>query len=343
MNRMLTTLAATATLAAGVGATTAAAGAANAAPPTYGTGWTAVIHHAHAWNDNQGTLRMVSATGSSVTIGAVSDDASLQDVSGDGKQITTVRWVGGSDNQSTHFAFWDTATSTARFLHLPGLWHSNYTSGGNMLTWRDSDGLAYLRNSSGTATRVLHVGKDAALSVSSDGSKFVERQGKGMVVRATADGRLLRTVPSITGFNCSPGVQWDASSFTASCETAAQLETVRVYRVGYTSSVPTSALSDDGINGVLATNPRVGRLAAGAGPSALFSVTPTSHKPLAGAPLGELSGGYANWAFLAIPVGDLTTGQSRLIKYNTVTGNYSTLAGGFRGGVITQTQTIDGH
>ncbi len=342
MNRMLNTVAATAALAAGIGGAAATAGAASAAPPTYGVGWSAVIHHTSTTSTDHATLQMVGPTGTTVTLGEVSQNAGLDDVSPDGRHVITARSVGSGDNETTHFAFWDTATRRGSFLHLPGQWNAQYAAGGNILTWRTSDGLAYLRTPTGKAIRSLRVGADPWLAFSANGSTFVQANGTTMTVRSTADGHTLRTVKSPTGFTCLPGAQWDSSSFTAACETAEELGAVRTYRFGYTSAVPATALSGDGIDTVLATSPRVGRLGSGAGYSSLYQLSGSTSKPLAGLNTGEPTGGYGSSAFVLAPISGPSS-RARLVKYDTRTHAITTLSGGSRGGFVSDAQTIDGH
>ncbi|MBD2760573.1 hypothetical protein IEE94_13775 [Yimella sp. cx-573] len=316
------------------------AGEAQAVPVVRGLGWSAIIQHETGPLDNKGTLRMVWPHGGTITIGRVSTGAVIGDVSLDGQHVITARY----DGTQTIFALWTTGTKSLKTLKLPGDWEAAYTADGGLITWNNYRGLMYKRNASGVAqARYAFPSGYAAIAwVNPEGTKYVVQTASGLTVHSTATGAALNRIPQ-AGANCRPESQLNASTLILSCyENGAS----RAYSVPYAGGV-VKPLSPKNFFNYVPTTPAIASLPAGAGDGALNKVTATGstlfrEKPSGKVVEGMTAGGYDRYLW----VNAKTNSDGRpvtLRKYDTMTGSYWTLAGAWRGGIVTDARTIDTH
>lgn len=321
------------------GASLAATGTADAAGPAVAYGWSAVIHHPTSATDNKATLRMISPDGNKVTVvGQVSDGARIQDVSSDGTHVIT-SFVTATG--ATRFAFWDTRTHTASYLQLGGrFWQAAYVPGG-ILTWVGADDnvpttpMVYKRTMSGVATARFSASKDSGFSVFGDGSKFIETTSGKITVRSSATGTVLSTQSSA----CKPMQEWSTTSFAVTCwETG--IGEGRSYSLPYNGVGGKSQIAPGGSN-VMATSPTLG-----VDTQNQLRVTRNGTTWSSLADGRKITNAYpiAGWGRTAVlAAGQTANGTFTLLKYDIPTAGFTTLAGSWRGGVITDAQTIDGH
>ncbi|MDF8265202.1 hypothetical protein [Luteipulveratus flavus] len=257
-----TTALVTVGLAAGVTGTVALARPAEAgqrtavtagALPTAGSkawGWTAAIQHSTSSRDDQGRLVLISPAGASNPVGEVSDDAMLDDVSYDGRRIITSRWIGTSvEKPLRRVAIWDAATRKATFVTLAIENTDRISIVSNGFLVRDkATQRVQLRSFTGAllTTYAAVSGTHDGPIATPGGGHFMESRGEGVVIRDSATGAVTRTVSAPTGWKgCAPLGGWDASSFVMTCFKPVDDNRAddRPFRVGFTSSVPTTPVT----------------------------------------------------------------------------------------------------
>lgn len=308
-------------------------------------GWTAVAYHPHSPTDNRGTLRLISPTGAVRTVGELSDDAAVLDVSRDGRHVVTVRIVNGT----SHFALWDTTTKKAAFLHLPGIWGAAYTKTG-LLTWTyDNEQvqvrhLLYHRTFAGVATARYAVGDYTNISVPGDGSKFIETDrsasgGGSAVVRSTATGRTLSRT-ALPNYDCWGAQEWSPTTYQIGCQGEVDLGVSQPFELAYDGSMQPKALAPDGVTYMLRTSPRTALVNQTNGYRRLMKATPNGFSPLPGVTPDVYAAGAFGTTVFTFKQG--RPGSFRLTRHDLTTGTTRTLAGGSRGGCVTSGVTIDG-
>lgn len=207
-------------------ATASATRALGAASATNGTGWIAAIRHAKSADDNTGTLVMISPAGTRSTIGKVSDNARIDDVSADGRYVITSLSTAQGQVRAT---VWDTTTRKASYFRPAG--GATNTQGGRIaftttgvIAQTEFDGKAsqvetFNRSGvrlsswpSAAATGRIAVSPDGGRVAQVVGSKALHRNPSGTLVHTS------QLPAAVAKQNCAAANSYTATSFLVSCE-----------------------------------------------------------------------------------------------------------------------------
>ncbi|KNX36153.1 hypothetical protein [Luteipulveratus halotolerans] len=360
----LTALALAGTALAGSGAALAAQSASattattvttvTAGVPTAGTtalGWSAAIRHQSNFGDGKGTLVLVPPTGGIMTMGAVSDDASVSDVSQDARKVLTARFQTGEGLRVT---VWDTATRTPTYFRVAG---PNSVievrfGGDGILVKRD--GKIESRTLSGTLVRSYTAPSSlGSLEVSPNGATTYWSIGDSIQQRDAKTGALQKTYAVPTAYrgaagDCWTSGTWDSTSLRLAC-TGDGVGTEQTFRL-VRSTGQSTAIGPANSAIAFPTSPKWMAKQNRGNDSAIGFMYGSGFVELTGYfGLGSpsITGAYSNLAY----VNNFQSGAAStpaylwLGKYDISTNTMTRLAGAgsSSGGVITQAQTVDGH
>lgn len=337
MNRKTRTTVRSAVLATGVATVVAGVGmgfenGAHAANETSAHGWSAVI----ADQDGVHSLRMVSPQGRAVTIGDVSDDAPVADVSNDGSKVLTTRQDAATGQ--TRLTLWNTHAKSASHLRLSGSWQAAYTADG-VLTWSSGKGELVKRDFTGTVVASLPMEKSSRIYVPGDGSKFVESSTDYLTVRKSSDGATLNELRVPDG-ECAVDGEWSDSTFASTCAVGDGIGATRSFEMPYTGGHEGRPLTSHGSGRVLGTTPVTAAHASGTDQSDITAASSTSWAPLDPKLTGEPTGAWGTQIYLLTGDADGRT----LSKRDLSTGRTSVVHGGLPQGIeVVDAQTIDGR
>ncbi|MDF8264725.1 hypothetical protein [Luteipulveratus flavus] len=353
--RRLTALALAGVTLAGAGAALTAGSASAVTLPAPGStalGWSAAIRHASGLHDGRGTLVLVPPSGGIVTIGSVSDDAWLADVSPDGRKVITARIQAGEGLRAT---VWDTATKKATYFRVAGQTPGNVdlAFGGDGILLHPRGYNVQSRRIDGSFVRSwASYGEDTtpspngALVYQANDTRIYERNAKtGVVSRSWAVPAAYRGAERF----CKVGQQWDAASVSVDCN-GGGLGMDQTFRL-VTATGAMTAMSPQNSAHASPTSPK--RVAeVGSNCNAVGYVDQTGYHSLPGMQSEDadsstsLSGAFSSSAYFASSSCFTDTANRWWLgKYDLTTNRVTRLAGSgtTSGGMIAQAQTIDGH
>lgn len=319
--------------------------------PTSGNaiGWTAAEQHQTGRNDNHGRLVMVSPTGGIVQVGAISDDANVQDVTLGGSYVITARHVFGSTSQGdqTRVTVWNTHTKKPTYFRLSGLDYTlSFVSTGILVAPLSGKGITVRTYSGAVRTRYADVptvaNNPGGVAASPDGRTLLQ-SGKQLYLRDAATGKVTKTVnppsPAVNG-PCSVMRSWTPGSFVVQCE-GSGLGEDRTYRVGSDGATTSLAGLGQAGDGVYPTSAGVVTATGGNGPETYTLHTAKGNRTL---PLGSYSEPTGSRGTTMTAVSNIANGGT-VFTYDVNTGARKTLAGtaATGGGRYTYGLTIDGN
>ncbi len=304
-------------------------------------GWTAAIQHQSGPQDNRGQLVMVAPTGGIVKVGAVSDDAAIQDVTLGGHYVITAR----TQDEQTRVTVWDTHTKKPTYFRVPGEQNTIAFGSSGIIVAPNSGKAVTVRTYAGVIrTRFADVPVNSAdyvnVAVSPDGRNALEA-GTKLNVRDGATGRVTKTVNLPAGYRsgqCNADRSWTAGGFLVTCNPGS-LGDDRSYVL--TSSGALSAVLAESSNEVVwPTSAGVVSRASSETTEPYVLHGKTGNKALPLPPYADVVG--SRGAILTV----LTSSYpgSTLFTYDVTTGARKTLAGtaATGGGRLTDGQAIDG-
>ncbi|AKU17014.1 hypothetical protein [Luteipulveratus mongoliensis] len=312
------------------------------APTAYG--YTALVRHATGPTDNKGALVLLAPNGQHTTIGAVSNDAFVLDISSNARTIVTGFFVGtGSELRLT---IWDAETKKPTYLRVPNGSTATLVKDGLVVSRYDKP--AQLFSRAGKLLKTYSGGASGELAATADGTRVLQSDTAGRVfVRDVAGGTIIKTVPIPKGERwCTPDYQYGATEFTMSCSKDAGFS--QVYRFGLaTSTAAILTVSHD-------NQAQSGRkVSAGV----LFDASTESPAPtpmlakgntftslkVGGVPNYSVAGAYGDAAYLWGDGQDWTPWNG-IYRYTISTGKTTKVAGTNTplGGFVTSAVTVDG-
>lgn len=226
------------TAAAG-GPSSAVAGIVPAAGSGTAWGYTAAIRHVKSDWDGQGKLVLVAPDGRFKTIGAVSDYASVFDVSSNARTIVTGFYA--NTGRELRLTIWDSASGKPTYLRVKNGNGTALTAAGIVVA---RDGLAaQLYSRSGQLQRTFTGASGRDVVASPNGTKVLLATTAGRVqVRDARTGKVTATIPlPRSQSSCLPGFARD-TEITLTC-TGSSSDASTVYRAGYSAATPTKVAS----------------------------------------------------------------------------------------------------
>lgn len=329
--------------------TTPAPRAAAVASATNGTGWVAAIRHAKSADDDTGALLMISPAGKRTTLGKVSDNAWINDVSADGRYVITSFTTEQGQVRAT---LWDTTTRKASYFRPAG--GATNTQGARIAF--TTTGVIAQTEFAGNAWRVETFNRSGVrlsswpsasaagrIAVSPDGGRVVQVVGSKVLHRTTA-GSLVRTsrLPAaVAGERCEAEDSYTPTSFRVTCDGS-----------GLGEDRSFEARADGSVSGQLAPTGEgevwkssLGAVTQGFSGGSAAPIELHQGKQTRTLPLGEGAEvvGVRGSVVYTTDYGGGTSG--RLRTYDIRTGATTTLAGtgSTGGGVIVDAYPVDGN
>lgn len=248
-----------AVVAAAAIALTATGSAAHAAGPVIppagsGTayGYTAMITHRTSATDGKGTLVVRAADGRTSSIGSVSDDAVVYDVSNNARTVLTGFTAPGTNE--LRLTVWDTATRVPTYVRVAGGGSAALAENGIVVT-RASGNAQYL-NRTGGLIRTYATGLGGPATVSADGRTVYDTSGGAIRPRSVSTGAVLRTLALPSGTkSCEANRQLSSSEIGVSCtaDPASAPSRMKAFRLNTTTGSATAPITGTGASGDLRT------------------------------------------------------------------------------------------
>ncbi|TWP37655.1 hypothetical protein [Leekyejoonella antrihumi] len=314
-----------------------------------GTGYGAAIRHVVSDHDDQGTLVLVKPQGGITTLGQVSDDADIEDVSNDAREVVTAR----SQTGQTRVTVWDTKTHTPHYFRIKGEYTALKFAGHRLIA--SSTTATTLRTTTGSVVRSYRAvtGDDGWWSpvISPTGAYFALSTSGGIDVVRVSDGSLVRKVAVPKGYaTCDPMHGWDSSSFVMTCTAnTGYAGDNQPFRAGYTSTAKSAALAPSSAGDVRNTSPvRVNQSFSGGcvAPAGYYTGSTWHQLPLSktdGTGPSVVGGVGSSLYLLQSSCSSAKPGFVQ--RYDLKTKRFTNLAGTAKtgGGIITQAVMVDGR
>lgn len=308
-------------------------------------GYSAIVRHVSSATDGRGALVLVSAAGNSKTIGAVSDYASVFDISSSARTVITGFYE--DTGKQLRLSIWDTETKKATYLRVAGGRDAKITADGIMVT-RDGEPVqVYSR--SGKLVRTLSGVADSAAVVSADGRSVVGNDPKTKSLRVVdvATGAVRATLIDGSKQVCQAAFA-GSSKVTLDCLVGES--TWNAYSSAYNGSGKQRVATHGGqarlVSSGAVYNTAFGDTSVVAVPAWVNASGVVKELKVNSAPNDAyaVSGAYGDTAYLV--AGDLEYAPSgKLVRETLSTGQEVTLAGpGSKvGGLVSSAVTVDGN